>query len=338
MDDSVEQPNGVMVSTKDAMTGEEFKYVGSPWERSIEKFDFGCSSKFTGKIGLVSATGHKIELNDTESDPQIRGEENYIRIISACGNKIELNDHSLNSEEKCVSGAQRGIHLQSTSNHTIDMVDEDNEQCSPPRKEGGTPIPTAKKGYVRIRSGYGLEIKLNDENSQEDTVSQSIQLYAPQKDNEKRGPHIFRMQEKPEGAGQVYLQVGGDYVCYTYDSHNIYVGDKEKNPADMLTYVSRDKYDITEEKYLNSADQHIFLSKKFIFLMAGEDCKPEDATITDGAPKKGPCVWPVLCLSNKGIVISDRIFASASEDATLASIFMLEPFTNASQEQEQPTT
>ena len=68
----------------------------------------------------------------------LRGKSNYIRLLSACGNKIELNDHT-ESQKDCagcppnIGGSQRGIHFQSTSNHTFDMVDESVEQCAPCR-------------------------------------------------------------------------------------------------------------------------------------------------------------------------------------------------------------
>lgn len=312
MDDSVDQPKG----TTSAGAGGK-SHPGCPWERSLKPFDFGCNDKFKGRLVLLSATGHRLEMSDEESNTNVRSENNYIRLLSACGNKIELNDHSINDT---TSGAQRGIHIQSTSNHTIDLVDEQVDQVSPARKEGGTPSAKAKKAYVKIRSGYGLEIRMDDQGTQESTDSQFIQIYSPQKDNTERGPHILRMTEKNSGPGQVYLQVGGNYMCVTHDSHTTTIGDKDKNPADWIVSSSRNSVIVTEQFYMNTADTHMFSAKHNILLMAGEDC-PNPTTGV-----KGPCVWPVLCLSDRGITISDRVYASASNDAECASIFHLLPF------------
>lgn len=308
MDDSVEQPSGV-----------------PNWERSTKQFDFGCNDKFVGKTFWVSATGHRIEMNDLESQSQLRGEENYIRIVSASGNKIELNDHTT-GKEGCpgfppnVAGSKRGITMQSTSNHTFEMIDEENEQASPCRTEGGVPIPKAKKAFVRLRTGYGLEFTMRDDNSQEETQTQHIQIFCPQKDNEDRGPHIMRFQERASGPGQVFLRAGGDYVCSTYDSHVTMVGDKDENPSNKITVVSKNTIISTEEFYYNVADVHAFLADQVILLMAGKDCKPVEGD------ECGPCVWPVLCLTPKGVTISDRVFASASPNAGCAHIFHLLPF------------
>jgi hypothetical protein len=77
--------------------------------------------------------------------------------------------------------------------------------------EGGyAPVKKAKKAFVRIRSGYGLEILMKDENSQEQTVQQHIQLFCRKKDNKDRGPHIHRYQESPSGPGLVFLRAGGN--------------------------------------------------------------------------------------------------------------------------------
>lgn len=301
MDDSVEEPQGI-----------------PEWEKSTEDFDFGCSDKFTGKISIKSATGHTIEMSDKEEETEIRGEDNYIRLLTASGIKLELNDHTVNDE---IAGEKRGVTIQTTSNHTFEMLDEENEQASPPRKEGGTPVAKAKKGVVRMRTGYGLEFTMADESSQEETDEQNIQIFCPQKDNSERGPHIMRFQEKKDGPGQVFLKVGGDYICYTHDNHMTIVGDVENNPSDKITSVSGNTVIQSKEAYYNQADIHVLESEQAILLMAGKECKPIDPE--DGCQ---PCVWPVLCLSPKGITISDRVFVSASPDAGCASVFHLLPF------------
>ena len=52
-----------------------------------------------------------------------------------------------------------------------------------------------------------------------------------------------------------------------------------------------------------------------------EDCKK-------GCWEEGcqACIWPVLCLSPKGITISDLVYVSASPDARCADIMQLLPF------------
>lgn len=320
MDDSVEEPGGDPV-----------------WTRSMEEFDFGCNNHYVGTTYWQSATGHKIEMSDVES-PQgddganLRGTNNYIRLLTATGNKIELNDHTV-SQKDCpgcppnVAGEQRGIHLASTSGHTIDMVDDTNEQCAPCRMSGGQPIPKAKKAFVRIRTGYGLEMTYNDDHSQEKTEEQFIQIFCPQKDNEDRGPHIHRYQEAPSGPGLVFLRVGGNYIVSTYDNQISIIGDPDENPSDKIEIISRIKLVYTKDVYLNITDKmHLFYAKDVILLLAGEDSTGDDPCDNCGGPH--PSVAPVLVYDVcKGCIrISDRVFASTSGDATPVSIFMLSPF------------
>ncbi len=312
MDDSVEEPGGEM-----------------EWK---DDFSFGCNDKYAGRSYWKSATGHLIEISDVEEPEKIRSENNYIKILTATGNKIELNDHT---KEGNIAGEQRGIHLQSTSNHTIDMVDETNDQASPERKDGGQPAPKAKKAFVRIRSGYGLEMSFNDEQSQEDTQQQNIQIFCPQKDNEKRGPHIKRYQEAPDGPGLVFLRVGGNYVCYTYDNHITVVGDEEENPSNLIEFVTKVNVVYTKEQYINISDKiHLFLAKEMILLLAGEDADYEaESCEGDKDPRFAAVLVYDFC---SGCVrVSDRVFASTSADARPVSMFDLLPFNkNCSQSSE----
>jgi len=315
MDDSVEEPGGTL-----------------GWERSLKPFDFGCNDNFAGRSYWKSATGHLIEMSDVEKTglekSKLRAENNYIRIKSATGNKIELNDHTVGSANcpGCppnIAGSQRGIHLQSTSNHTIDMCDDTNEQCSPCRKEGGKPEAKAKKAYVKIRSGYGLEIMMSDSNIQEpETQQQYIQIKAPQYTNDC-GPHFLRMQEsKSPERSLIFLRAGGRYIISTCKDKIDIVGDKEKNPSDYIEIVSRLKLVSTEDYYINvTKKSHLFLADENIYLLAGKDCVAED-----GSP--APCVGPALVYVNGCVRLSDRVFASASKSAPAASIFMLEPLVN----------
>lgn len=317
-DDSVEEPSGE-----------------PSWDR---EFNFGCNDKYVGKTYWKSATGHLIEMSDIESPigdsgSKLRGKENYIKLLTATGNKIELNDHT-QSQSGCpgcppnIAGSERGIHLQSTSNHTIDMVDEANEQCAPCRMSGGVPVAKAKKAFVRIRTGYGLEMMYSDANSQENTEQQFIQIFAPQKDNTERGPHLTRYQEAPTGPGLVFSRVGGNYVISTYDNHVTVVGDEEKNPSDLIEVVTRINLVYTKDVYLNVTDKlHLFYAKELILLLAGQDCaEPPGCGGGCGGPL--PCFGAVLVYDYcTGCVrISDRVFASTSGRAQQLSIFQLLPF------------
>lgn len=316
MDDSVEEPRGKPT-----------------WERSLESFDFGCNNKYLGRTYLKSATGHSFVMSDIEEEPALRGADNFIEIKSATGNKIQLNDHTI-GEGDCTScppntaGPQRGIHIQSTSNHVINMVDHMNEQCSPCRKEGGTPIAKATQAYMEIKSGYGSELRFSDDNSQETTQRQFIQITQPQCGsgetdaacNRERGPHYLRFQGKPQGEpGIVFLRAGGHSIRSTHDMDIVLVGDKEKNPSDKFTYVSKMNICATEDiDFRYTAEMHIMFAEKYILLMAGRDCPP-----SEGKKCCGPCLYPVIIgrcpviCPLTGIVhwtekaMSERVFASA---------------------------
>ena len=309
MDDSVEEPSG------------------SPtWDR---EFDFGCNNKYVGRTYWKSATGHYIEMSDVEgqagdSNSTLRNQDNFIRIRSATGNSIELNDHT-ESQPDCsgcppnIAGNRRGIHLRSTSNHTIDMSDEGNEQCGSCRVEGGVPKSKAKKAYVRIRTGYGLEMNFSDDSNQEIAENQHIQIFSPHTGNIK-GPHILRFQESaPSNSGLVLLRVGGNYVCYTVDNHYTVVG-TEDDPNNLVEYVTKFNVVYTKNAYVNVTEKsHLFLAKSKIFLLAGEDCPSPEGIL-------GPCLAPVCVLKDGAIRASDRVFASASPSAPVLSIFQLKPF------------
>jgi hypothetical protein len=320
MDDSVEEPRGKPT-----------------WKRSLDKFDFGCNDKFLGRTYWKSATGHSMMMSDVEELSTLRGKDNFIRIKSATGNKIELNDHTI-GEPDCTgcppnyAGEERGIHLESTSTHRIKMIDHMNLQCAPCRTEGGTPTPKATRAYIQIRSGYGLEMRYNDDFSQLQTQSQWIQITHPQCVNPDtdetcnskagcgyRGPHFLRFQGRPVGqAGVVFLRAGGHAIRQTYDMDIVLVGDKECNPSDKVTYVSKKHIRATEDlDFRYSGQQHVLFAEKRILLLAGRDCPPPP-----NKKCKVPCVYPVIIArcpitcpltgiihwSNKSV--SERVFAS----------------------------
>jgi len=306
MDDSVEEP-----------------YGAPTWDK---EFDFGCNDHYVGRTYWKSATGHSIEMSDVESPAgeagkKLRGEDNYIRILSANGNRIELNDHTVgkNTCPGCppnVAGKKRGIVLESTSKHKIEMIDEGNEQCSPCRKDGGKPAAKATQAYIKIRSGYGLEMSFRDRNSQEETQQQSILIKAPQKDNTQRGAHLQLFQERAEGPGLVFLRVGGNFINSTYDNHITVVGNSS-NPGNLIETVYGNNYVNSKKYYINVSEKsHYFKSNNYILLLAGEDCE------------SGSCLGSVLVFDFKTgrIKLSDRVFASSSPGAPTASIFFMSPF------------
>jgi len=316
-DDKVEEPQGV-----------------PDWKRGVEPFDFGCTDLFQGKIRLVSATGHSIELNDEEETTKVRSKENKIKLTSATGNFIELNDHTelcdcdgTSNDKK--AGDRRGIHMGTTSRHTFDMSDEGNEHCGECRKDGGTPENEATDAFIRLKSGYGLEIMMADYNSQKETESQFIQLFAPQKDS-CCGPHIIRMQED-SACGQIFIRSGGDYICMSVGDHYSIVGAGEGDdfceggclgPSDHMLMVSQHSLHYSCKLYYNKAETHFFVADDYIILAAGQDCDDED-----GNKDVSPCIYPVMVMRNEQIVASDRVFASASDTTkSCASILNLLPF------------
>ena len=321
MDDSVEEPRGI-----------------PNWERSTKSFDFGCNDKCLGVFWIKSMTGHSFVMSDVEKETKLRGDMNYIQLKSATGNKIELNDETIGESHDCecppnLAGPKRGITMQSTSNHVIKMIDYLNEQCSPCRMEGGEPTPKATQAYIQIRSGYGLEMEYRDDFSQQETQSQWIQITHPQcvnqntddqcnacESKECRGPHFLRFQGRPKGEpGIVFLRAGGHAIRQTYDQDIVIVGDKEKNPSDKITYVSKKRISSAEDiDFRYSGQLHIFFAEKKIFLLAGRDCPPKE----EGGCK-APCMYPIIVARCPvtcpltGIIhwteqaVSERVFASA---------------------------
>lgn len=331
MDDSVEEPEGAPI-----------------WERSLQNFSFGCNNKCLGVFWAKSMTGHQFVMCDVEEKPGLRGEQNYIELRSASGNSIQLNDHTIGKDtstpDVCVpcppnyAGEKRGIHMQSTSNHVIHMCDNMNEQCGPCRMEGGVPQAKATQAYVQIQSGYGHEIMMADSNSQQVTQRQWLRIMNPQcgpagpavdkycqscGDNDCRGPHFLELQARPRGKpGVVFLRAGGHAVRTTFDMDIVMVGDKDKNPSDKFTYVSKKRIAVTEDvDYRYSGQLHIFFAEKYILLMAGRDCSPPQ-----GKKCKGPCLYPVIVgrcpviCPVTGILhwteksASERVFASANSN------------------------
>lgn len=326
MDDSVEKPTGI--------------------PRHDLEFDFGCTDRFLGKMWLLSATGHSIVMNDHENegggqscDPT-RSDRNYIRLQSAAGNRIELNDHT-NPCTK-IAGEQRGIQMNTTSRHLLYMIDKDNEQAPPTRRNGGVPINKAKNAYCLLRSGYGLHLYMNDYHSQETADKQFLQLLAPQISND-RGPHILHMQVRPSGPGIILHRAGGIMWESTYDHSIETVGEGVKGrKSHKIIDVTGLFITNVDDAYVNIARLHFFKADEIIVLGAGLDCPipkngndansigqaVNDATngivnaVANGQripirDKCGPCLAPLLCLDpSRGVIVfSDRVIASTSPKA-----------------------
>ncbi len=302
------------------------------WEKSLKKFDFGETDIFEGKTFWKSATGHVITLNDHESKTEERSNKNGIFIETASGNSIKLNDHSLKGS--CVAGEDSGIFIESRSKHTIQMTDTTADTCSPPRKSGGIPRNNAQsdKNFIKLRSGYGLQIEMNDSSTQtQETQNQFIQITAPQYsespprnpdpavDLPKAGPHIMRFQEAV-GGGQIFLRAGGDYIISTYDHMATMVGE-EGHPANKFVAVSQNYIVDVKDVYFNHADMHVLFAEKYILLYAGRDC-PD----IDGNEEEEPCLYPVIvgkcpkvCPLTLDICwgansMSERVYASAGNE------------------------
>ena len=284
------------------------------WERATEPFDYGCQNIFRGKMFIDSSTGHRIELNDHEDDPEIRSDQNRIMLKTATGNRIEMNDHTLAGG---IAGDKRGITIESTSGHLLEMMDNQNEQSSEPRMGGAEPAHRAKKAFVRLRSGYGMHILMRDDNSQEETQSQFLEILAPQKDNAERGPHILRMQESATNEGLIFLRAGGVFVGLSVDDWIEQVGTDETSPALKLTAVKGTYVIDTEDFYFNHSDLSLLFAERFVIIAAGRDCFDEDGETT-------PCLYPVIVAKDPKVCpltgfihfaeksMSDKVFVSAN--------------------------
>lgn len=282
------------------------------WERTLKPFDMdGCTGNYRGRTYWKSATGHYIEMVDIERQPGLRSDRNGINIVTATGNQICLNDQTMPG---CFAGDLRGIHMKSTSNHSLDFCDAENLQCSETRQGCAKTGPYATRAFIRMRSGYGLSLIMADNNSQQKTDQQYIQLLAPQRDNLVRGPHVLMMQEIAAGPGQIFLRSGGDYIVYSYDQFVEVVGEEKDNPSDKLEFISNNKIVAVSNVYYNRNKTTVFWADDYIFLLAGRD-------IPAGPIGQGnPTIYPVCVAFQQipeyvsyatGIKASEHVFASA---------------------------
>lgn len=319
MDDSVEEPR-----------------ERPEWERALEECDMdGCTGNYKGRTYWESATGHFIEMNDTEDQPKVRSIRNGVNIQTASGNQICLNDHSIpgnivtddqgNATGRLLqqAGDMRGLFMKSTSNHELTFSDKGNRQGSGERHGCTKTGPWANEAFVRLRSGYGTSITMSDAYDQQKTSQQYLQLLSPQRDNTERGPHMIHMQEKATGPGQMFIRAGGDYIVQTYDQMVEVVGDDKDNPSNKLEFVSKQKVVSVKDVYYNKAKTHVFWADDYIFLLAGKDCPRSTFEAETGdlvSTENQPCVYPVLVATTQvpefftamtGIKASEHVYASA---------------------------
>ena len=171
-----------------------------------------------------------------------------------------------------------------------------------------------------------------------------MELTAPQIENGKNaGDHIFRMQVSEQQNGFVYLRAGGDYRIDTYGGYSEVIGipDDDNSVGNRVSVVKNGNYEITNQtKYIGS-NLIVSISKTQSLLLAGQDyeqkidpevLKAEEEARAAGAEipprEKVPNVCPVLVFDgNRGaVVLSDRMFASASPEAPVANILNFIPF------------
>ena len=282
MDDEVSEPQGI-----------------PNWERSTKPFDFGCEDKFYGKMGFITATGHRFHAGDAEDDTNIRSgdfihpeterfEPNGFLMQTATGHLFEMNDHTLKGGS---AGQNRRIRLRSTSNHVFEMVDFTNKQANLTRKEGEATKNDAREAYVRLRTGYGMQILMRDDNSQDSSAAekQFLEITTPMAGND-RDANILRMQDAPPGnPGLVFLRAGGVMYQHSTDDWLVQVGSDER-PASRYELVTENDSKAVRKMYFRASDVEYHFAEKYIILAAGRDCPPSDI----GNPQNDPCLFPVV--------------------------------------------
>ena len=94
-------------------------------------------------------------------------------------------------------------------------------------------------------------------------------------------------------------------------------------PRNWFTAVSKHSVHYSCNFYLNKSEIAAFIADKYILLGAGKDCKPPPDAENQEC---GPCFGPVAVVVKGKLRMSDRVFASASPEASCVSIFQLLPF------------
>lgn len=341
MDDSVKDPRG-----------------GMEWDRGTKPFDFGCTDKFLGRTYWKSATGHMIELNDmediSETTSKVRAPNNGIKMRSALGNEIFLCDEMQGPSCPSLSTENTGIRMTSTCNHQFIMSDKGNNREVQCRKENPN-LPTASKAngaYIKIRTGYGLEIMMNDGTDQELGKDQYFQISTPQRKRNENGDlvesgNLLRFEDTATKS-RFILRSAGDYVMTSLGNLVEAVGDMENTEAvgNKISQIKDNSFDVTKKMKFNDNKQFFNWSRDKALLLAGQDYEP---TLTDDQQKarqqaeeagvelppieKVANICPVLVWNGSlgKIQCSDRVFASTSKEAPLANIYAMSPYSSPQQ-------
>lgn len=321
MDDSVAQPRGSM-----------------SWKRSLSEFDFGCNNKFYGRTYWKSTTGHLIEMNDLErpTGNAVRSEKNGIKIKSATGNEIFLCDSMTGKDlYTATASKEHGITITTGSKHKITMSDDGNTKDWKYRKDGTERKSNANKAFVKIETGYGLAIEMNDARQKEDDY-QFIKISTPVRTSKVGGGtsgHMLLFQENKDTAGFIQLRSTGNLIIQSSDSV------LTSTDGDVYNYVKNNKLDYTVGKtFIRAKDKIVMQSEDSVYILAGNDypiktteskgvndfvaksgeVSPFNDTVssylkTGIDTKKGPGVFSVLILKNGKITASDRLYASCSQ-------------------------
>ena len=276
---------GRMIISDDANGLKENNDWNSPYEPSGELYSFICTE---------SLSGHQLILNDVESTKDIRGESNGIFLSSATGMVISLNDHM---ESTNTVGKNHGIVVKSSSGHRIEMCDygkvfneENADAFGRLRRYGGMKWNRGKKSghityenadakanadkaYIRITSGYGQYIEINDAGSQELESSQYIMIANK---SDKGGSNFIRMDCSSENSkmllimgegvvyiaaktifslvseGNIYNEADGEYIFFHAKDGIIYSKAKQdiiSHTSEGRVFIMTGPYNEDEKKY-----------------------------------------------------------------------------------------
>lgn len=220
--------------------------VSKPIQDNKWDVPFKIEDKLLSFICLQSISEHMFWMRDNEYEPTKRSEEDGIFMVTATGHAFEMCDHTVGEK----GGPERKIKIQSTSGHSIELIDEEttlySARQSVLQKEGklefkkGIWANDATKGKLKIRSGWGQLFLMDDEGSQQENASQYILIANYNKDKPEPGEvcgeeggdllpfNAIRMscvnndkQFYIWGAGTFSLGVKRDYVTVVYNGHSI---------------------------------------------------------------------------------------------------------------------
>lgn len=345
MDDSVKDPRG-----------------GMEWDRGTQPFDFGCTDKYVGRTYWKSATGHMIELNDkedlSEKTSKVRSAENGIKLRSALGNQIFLCDEMQGPKCPSLATENQGVRITSTSNHQIILSDKGNNREVSCRKENlNLPASANANGaYIKIRTGYGIEILMNDGTDQKLGKDQFFQISTPQRKKNEKGDYVENGNllrfEDTTTKSKFILRSAGDFILSMKGTNIEIVGDDKdtESVGGKLTQVKDNFFEITKKMKYHENKQFFSWSKDKSFILAGQDYPPNlnqeqtDARqkAEEAASKAGTSLPPLEKVANICPVLvwnatigkiqcSDRVFASSSKQAPLANIYAMSPYSSPQQ-------